>query len=109
MDSNLDWGQDLKRLKNWVEKNNIEKIYIDYFGGSSPEYYFKNKYARWWDARSQKEFPKGNYLAVSATFLQGGQGKIIPGFNYPEGYYRWLNDQKLVAKIGYSIFIYYID
>lgn len=108
VDSNLDWGQDLKRLKSWTEENNIEKIYIDYFGGSSPEYYFQNKYAPWRGTRDSKEFPKGNYLAVSATFLQGGRGKPIPGFNQPSGYYHWLDTYTPVEKIGYSIFVYYI-
>lgn len=108
VDSNLDWGQDLKRLKKWTEENNVEKIYIDYFGGGSPEYYFQNKYAPWWGNRDPKEFPKGNYLAVSATFLQGGRGKPIPGLNQPSGYYHWLDAYQPVTKIGYSIFVYYI-
>jgi hypothetical protein len=107
-DSNLDWGQDLKRLKNWVEKNKIEKIYVDYFGGSSPEYLLKTKYAPWWGTRNPEELPKGSYLAVSATFLQGGRGEVIPSLRQPAGYYRWLNQYTPVAKIGYSIFVYKI-
>ncbi|GAG35766.1 unnamed protein product, partial [marine sediment metagenome] len=30
-DSNYDWGQDLKRLAQFVEKNDIQKINIAYF------------------------------------------------------------------------------
>jgi len=108
VDSNLDWGQDLKRLKKWAEENNLEKIYIDYFGGSSPEYYFKDKFVPWVGTEPAEEFPKGNYLAVSATFLQGGRGKVIPGLDYAEGHYRWLDNYQPVAEIGHSIFIYYI-
>jgi len=109
VDSNLDWGQDLKRLKNWTEENKVEKIYIDYFGGSSLEYYFKDKFLPWWGTRDPEELPKDSYLAVSATFLQGGRGKKIPGLEGPEGYYLWLDQYKPVAKIGYSIFIYKVD
>lgn len=109
VDSNLDWGQDLKRLEKWVEANNIEKIYVDYFGGGSPEYYLKTKYAPWWGNRNPAELLNGSYLAVSATFLQGGKGEAIPGFNQPSGYYRWLDNYMPVAKIGYSIFVYRID
>lgn len=109
VDSNLDWGQDLKRLKNWVEERNIDKIYVDYFGGSDPEYLLKNKYAPWWGTRNPEELPKGSYLAISATFLQGGRGKVIPTIEQPEGYYLWLNQYKPIAKIGYSIFVYRID
>ena len=35
-DSNFDWGQDLKRLKIWLERIlNRKKIAVDYFGGES--------------------------------------------------------------------------
>jgi hypothetical protein len=107
-DSNLDWGQDLKRLKNWVEKNNINKIYVDYFGGADVKYYLKEKFEPWWGSRDPKELPKESYLAVSATFLQGGRGEPAPGFDQPTGYYNWLNQYNPVAKIGYSIFVYRI-
>ena len=109
MDSNLDWGQDLKRLKNYTDEKGIDKIYVDYFGGSDAKYHLGNTYAPWWGDRNAEEFPKGNYLAVSATFLQGGRGELAPGFNDPSGYYRWLDKYEPVAKIGYSIFVYYID
>jgi len=109
VNSNLDWGQDLKRLKKWVNENKIDKIYVDYFGGSDAKYYLKEKYLPWWGTRDPAEFPRGNYLAVSASFLQGGRGEPAPGFNQPWGYYRWLDKYQPIAKIGYSIFIYYID
>src|SRR3989344_5715028 len=32
VDSNLDWGQDLKRLADWVDKNNIKKIGLVFSG-----------------------------------------------------------------------------
>ena len=109
VDSNLDWGQDLRRLKKWVDDNGIEKIYIDYFGGGDAKYYFQEKYEPWYGTRDPKAFPQGSYLAVSATFLQGGRGRPVPGFNQPAGYYSWLDKYTPVAKIGYSIFVYYID
>ncbi|MCD6528398.1 glycosyltransferase family 39 protein, partial [bacterium] len=52
VDSNLDWGQDLKRLTYWVNENNIKKIYVDYFGGGSVKYYLKEKYLPWWGDRN---------------------------------------------------------
>jgi len=109
VDSNLDWGQDLKRLKNWVDEKGIDKIYVDYFGGGDAEYYLKEKYTPWWGTKDPQELPQGSYLAISATFLQGGRGEPAPGFDQPAGYYRWLNKYTPVTKIGYSIFVYYID
>ena len=109
VNSNYDWGQDLKRLKKWVDENEIDKIYVDYFGGSDSQYYLKEKFIPWEGTKSSKEFEKGNYLAVSATFLQAGKGIPVLGFNQPHGYYLWLNNYQPIAKAGKSIFIYYID
>jgi len=109
VNSNLDWGQDLKRLQKWVENQKIDKIYVDYFGGGEAQYYLKTKYAPWRGTRDESEFPKGNYLAVSATFLQGGRGIPSPGLNQPAGYYSWLFKYTPLTKIGHSIFVYYID
>jgi hypothetical protein len=109
VDSNLDWGQDLKRLAQFVEKNKIEKIYLDYFGGGSAEYYLKEKYQPWWGSRQPSELPPNSWLAVSATLLQGGRGWPVPGFHQPTGYYNWLNQYQPAAKIGYSIFVYKIE
>ncbi len=109
VDSNLDWGQDLKRLKQWTEKENIDRIYVNYFGGSDVEYHLKDKYKPWNGTSDPEEFPKGNYLAVSATLLQGGRGEPAPSFKSPTGYYDWLDREALVKRIGYSIFVYYID
>ncbi|MDO8495780.1 MAG: glycosyltransferase family 39 protein, partial [bacterium] len=44
VDSNLDWGQDLKRFANWVEDSDIERIEFDYFGWADPLYYLGQRY-----------------------------------------------------------------
>ncbi len=104
VDSNYDWGQDLKRLQKFVEERNIQKIYVDYFGGDDVQYRLGQ---RWQRFDPKKEKPKG-WLAVSATLLQGGRGKPIRGFDQPAEYYRWLDEYQPVARAGNSIFIYYI-
>lgn len=108
-DSNLDWGQDLKRLTAWVNDNKIDKIYLDFFGGALPEYYLGNKFMPWWGDRSPQDIKEdGGWLAISATFLQGGRGKLASGFYDRAGYYDWLNDYQPVIVIGHSIFVYHI-
>lgn len=109
VDSNLDWGQDLKRLKQWTDKKGIDKIYLDYFGGGNPSYFLKEKYIGWWGTRDQAELPKGSYLAISSSLLQGGRGIPSSTFDQPCGYYRWLDQYEPIEKIGYSIFIYHIE
>ena len=108
VDSNLDWGQDLKRLAQFVEKNKINKIYVDYFGGGSVEYYLKEKYQPWHGDYQPGELPANSWLAISATFLSGGQGRPAPGFESLTGFYNWLKQYEPIEIIGYSIFVYFI-
>lgn len=107
-DSNYDWGQDLKRLKDYTEKNNIPEIYIDYFGGGSPSYYFGNKFKGW---NAEKGIPpSGSYLAVSATFLQGSIAKPADGIIVDkEKTYYWLKSKEMEGRGGVSIFVYKIQ
>lgn len=104
-DSNLDWGQDLKRLAQFVEENNIEQIKLDYFGGGSPRYYLGDKVEPWWPARGETT----GWVAVSATLLLGQTGKPVRGFvRKPDEDYSWILKYKPVTQIGYSIFVFNI-
>lgn len=105
VDSNYDWGQDLKRLKNFAEKNDIEKIWLDYFGGGNPKYYLGEKYV---EMKPQYAYASG-WVAVSINQLQGGSGDPAPGYDQPTGYYKWLSEQTPVGRAGTSIFIYYLE
>ena len=107
VDSNLDWGQDLKRLAMWVEENNINKIHLDYFGWANQSYYLKDKLV-WIGAgryKNERDFlaenPDGGYIAVSASFYMGSRGDPINN-------YIWLDAYEPVAKIGNSIWIWEI-
>ncbi len=107
VDSNLDWGQDLKRLADWVDANNVKKISLDYFGWAEQMFYLDGKFV--WITSGQyknpaqflKENPSGGYIAVSATFYEQS---IVGDQNYA-----WLKDYKPVAFIGHSIFVWYIS
>lgn len=107
-DSNTDWGQDLKNLRNWVNDYNtknaaspINKIRIDYFGGSNPGYYFADKYIPWHGELA----PESGWYAISATFLQESTYKQK---NPGDLSYEWLANYAPTARIGDSIFVYYI-
>lgn len=46
-DSNLDWGQDIKRIKRYIDQNNLSNVYIGYSwnGQAALDYYLgKNSY-----------------------------------------------------------------
>lgn len=80
VDSNLDWGQGLIALKNYCKKENIDNIYLSYFGTASPKkygiefiplpsYYQELYYNEFYPGEIKVK--KGSFLAISATNLVG--------------------------------------
>ena len=37
IDSNVDWGQDLLRLKRWMDENEVASVKLSYFGSADPQ------------------------------------------------------------------------
>ncbi len=97
VDSNLDWGQDLKRLARFVEQNRIEVINLDYFGRAEPEYYLGSKYR----SVQPTDAARKGWIAVSASLYQSSRAE--PSRDYRS----WLPLSKRVAAIGHSIFVFY--
>ena len=95
-DSNVDWGQDLKRLKKYADDKRIEHLYIDYFGGGHIGYYFGRKATRWSPVKPGK--PKGWFAISLNNYTRYTAG----------GKYRWLLRDKPIDRIGYSILVYYL-
>ena len=109
VDSNLDWGQDLKRLAEWLRANPAPGLKLSYFGSADPAYYgivsealpgYTSPHA----PRITREIRPGDVLAVSATNLQGV---------YLEPDDRALMERvralRPIARVGYSIFVYRSD
>ncbi len=118
VDSNYDWGQDLKRLKKFVDNppagEKIDKIAIDYFGGGNPKYYLGDKVEYWQSSRDNPIYENIKWLAISVNTLQNATGKLHPGQQRnPEDEYQWLQKIKKPYKpdyrVGTSIFIYKLD
>ncbi|MGH7872973.1 MAG: hypothetical protein ACREQO_12230, partial [Candidatus Binatia bacterium] len=106
-DSNLDWGQDLKGLKTYLEKENLPIIYLSYFGTAPPSYYgIRYQYVpgAWpleWPPPTDR-VPAGaprKILAIGASNLHDVGTSYDPLFH-------WLQTRRPIEKIGYSIFIY---
>lgn len=103
VDSNYDWGQDLKRLGDFVQKNNIQKISVDYFGGGSPRYYLGDRFEPWWSSRG----PAHGYFAISLSLRQSAFGAPAPGLiRKPEDSYEWLRPYEPMVIVGNSILVY---
>ncbi len=66
-DSNYDWGQDLKRLREYVYRYGMGRVHLAYFGGAVPAYYLGDQFVPWWPERGKPE----GWFAISATLQQG--------------------------------------
>jgi hypothetical protein len=87
-DSNIDWGQDLPALKEYMDKNGVEQIRLAYHGEGMPEAYGIN-----YNEIKDKEriAPDKNVYAISVMSLDSIQ---------------WTKNHKPISRAGYSIFIY---
>jgi 4-amino-4-deoxy-L-arabinose transferase-like glycosyltransferase len=97
VDSNLDWGQDLRRLQAYFKKQGGAPLCLGYFGNAVPDYYG----IRAGDMRTNQEVSKNGapncLLAVSATPMMG---------MYVDDTWSWVRQYRPVAKIGYSIYVF---
>lgn len=93
IDSNIDWGQDLKRLKKYLIDRNINILVLDYFGGGDPDYEGL-QYIKLTD--EQESFKGIIAISISRLLWERNDGKLL-----------WLNPNQPSDRIGNSIFIYY--
>ena len=103
-DSNADWGQDLGRLKIFLDEHpEIDKIRLNYFGMADVNYYLGKKYIPWWDSKRPME---SGWYGISTLFLQ----ESIYDLRRPDSKtYRWLQNKKPAYQVGTSILIYHVS
>ena len=95
-DSNIDWGQDLIRLRETLRAMPSQRVLFKYFGTASPEAYgIVSK--PWWPGSGQS-VADYDLLAVSVTYLHGLWLEDDP--------FRALRAIQPVARAGHSIFVY---
>jgi len=109
VDSNLDWGQDLRALKPWMDSNGVGRVKLSYFGTADPEYYGIPC-----DLLPGQMLPPprdvtrdvqpGDVVAISATTLQGVY--LDPADRPLMARFR---GARPVATLGHSIRIYRAD
>ncbi len=111
LDCNLDWGQGLKALGDYVRREKIDGLYLCYFGGGAPKDYAiryvlidldhpPSAYLRdSQDPRLDLRLAPRVYLAISATALMGGNS----GGKDP---WAWLRKLPPAACLMDSIWVY---
>ena len=128
IDSNLDWGQDLVGLKQWLDTNAPgQPVGIAYFGQINPNIYrLRGQGLDWFlpPARTGKVVPQppgrsseplspGIY-AISASLAHGLPWRVYDSYRWApydgkEAAFDYFLKTRPIAKIGWSIFIYKID
>jgi len=107
-DSNLDWGQHLKSLKHWMDRQGVSHINLAYFGQADPAYYhidatlLPGTMLPGADAVAKPTLP--GYVAISATMLSGVY--LPPAWRM---LYDAFRDRAPAAEIGHSIYVYWVD
>lgn len=98
-DANYDWGQDVKRLADYVRNNKIKSIALDNFSGNyaATDYYKIPLIRMYPDKKNYK-----GYVALSTS--------VITFYKNQKDNYNWIVDNyKIIGKAGKSIFIFKIN
>lgn len=112
IDSNIDWGQDLLRLKQWMVENEVDSLKLGWFGTAVPEYYdihyeplpgspLPQFYSLWGSPPFDPSAPEPGLYAISVTSLWE-----LPLPDDQKYVYPWFRARQPDEQIGYSIMIY---
>jgi hypothetical protein len=100
VDSSLDWGQGLLQLRDFMEEEGVEIIYLSYFGSARPEGYGIRhvpliSFFRLREQPAPATPPQ--FIAISATNLIGG---------YVNDRFAEFRQIRPYRVLGHSIFVY---
>ena len=109
VDSNVDWGQDLPGLKQYMDAHAVPRVTLCYFGTADPGYYGiagdrLPGYQPPPPSTVVRTVKPGDIVAISATHLQGLylDPEMLPLMAQ-------FRARTPIASIGHSIFIYRSD
>lgn len=105
LDSNVDWGQDLRSLRQYLDEQRIDDVGLAYFGMYPP-----SKLGIRYHVPPRE--PASGWYAISANFFYGRPHTICN----PDDTYRpadihefaWLRQFRPVARVGYSIDVFHV-
>jgi hypothetical protein len=108
VDSNLDWGQDLKLLKRWLDGRGAGHVNLAYFGTADPRYYGLSAThlpgSQYFVPAAAAPPRLPGYVAISATVLSGVYLNA-----HDRAFYASFRTRPQVAAIGHSINVYWVD
>ena len=106
--SDLDWGQDMPGLKQYVDEHGINDLFVSWFGTASLDHYgIPYRTLPSWPPRGipgqyayHPEYPLPGVYAISAANLQGARFEDQPDM------FAWFWQQQPEAVIGNSVYVY---
>lgn len=98
LDSNIDWGQDLLKLRDYWTARGRPRLCTNYFGTADQDYYgIQHEWVpRTWQKAERESVDC--LAAVSVTALHDMYDR--------PGAMEWIREREPIAKIGYSIYVY---
>jgi hypothetical protein len=110
VDSDLDWGQDLPRLRDALRARGIDSVTIAYYGSGVPELYGIPVRRKW-----QRGDEVRGWFVVSQTLRQRGEAQLVvrtrDDFEWdlrPQAF-AWLDGREPAFTVGRSLLVYFID
>ncbi len=107
-DSNIDWGQDLKRLRAYLAAHDLGTVKLSWFGSSPPAFYgiayeplpgLPHHFALWYDPPFDVQAPESGVYVISVSNLVEIPFEEKRVFAY-------FRAREPDARVGYSIYIY---
>lgn len=115
LDSNIDWGQDLLFLRDWLRKHPEAKpLKLAFFGNFDPRVVgieFSNP--PFAEGLEPGYRPPPGWYAVSVNFVFGYSHSMSDGHGgwkyVPPGAYVYFQQLRPVARCGWSIYVYHVE
>lgn len=105
IDSNLDWGQDLHLVKEWMDAHHETSIHLVYFGMVDP-----HKLGIDYDVPLGDVFP--GWYAISVNFVEGRPSGVLrpdgSTLALGQGAYEVFQNFEPAERLGYSIDLYHV-
>ncbi len=102
VDSNLDWGQNLWQLREWMTEHDVTEVYYAHYSPARPQAYGIEVKFLPPDPRAVTFTPwqpAPGWYAIGATVLQG---PYAPDLNS----YAWFRNREPAARLGYALWLY---
>ncbi len=106
--SDVDWGQDLPGLADFLAQNDIGEVYLSYFGTTPPEQ-FGIRYLpipAWPPRGIEEQLPFHPHYPLPGTYAISAANLVGARFEDNQNLLAWFRAQEPKAIIGNSIYVY---